>query len=615
MSTQEYTTSPPMTIPPELAILPQWVARKGKMLINAHTGAAASSTDPTTWGTPEEALAAVARYHLDGIGFVFTANDPYLFIDIDHCIDPATGKIAASAQAMGDRLPGYWEISTSGTGLHGIVRAIKPGDRCRTGNVEMYDQGRFMVWTGRTLPGCETIRNAQAAVTALYHEVFPPEAPRPEPKQPTFSGGNHTNDEIIEAASRVSGEKFRRLHAGDITGYPESQTNKGFSSEADGALAMILCGYTEHDDQVADIMRTSGLSRRKFDRADYLSRTIASARARQNWWYEWDRPTGAPAANPIRQDAFGGGDHADEGDTCPAQLAEARARIRELKATVQQQADTITTLRERVRLGDEREGVYRNTKLSAARQTGAALATLFQTDRQRRDGPDPGLTYRMPLAKLADRTGLSEETCSKHLKQLAQYRTEDGAPVLRAETFEIPFSVDPSTGEITTQHREVWIAPGVEPSAFGHVLATLTPKEAPKHGGPADRNVCPDHPFAGTVKRVRTIRKVTHECAECARVLDRYETPLGKPSTTFTPAPKPMPQDAFADDSGHQSDGDPMPQHAASTTTHSVGKDLSGKMRHSSPLLNPEPSDSRPMPPGVAGDDPYTNAGYVRGAP
>jgi len=216
----------------------------------------------------------------------------------------------------------------------------------------------------------------------------------------------------------------------------------------------------------------------------------------------------------------------------------------------------------------------------------------------------------MPLAKLAERTGLSEDTCSKHLKQLATYRTDDGAPVLHTETREIPFSVNQSTGEITTQHREVWIGSGVEPSAFGYVLAALTPDSAPKHGGAPDRNACPDHPFAGVIRRTKTTRKVTRECAHCNTILNVTVVPIGTPTAEFIPASAPTQHHASGHESDDPSQQPPMPQHAASTTNHTPDENLSSKMRHS-----PLPSEEHPSGygngrDGVAGDDTWTNAGW-----
>src|SRR5690606_6781009 len=101
-----------------------------------------------------------------GIGFVFTAADPFAFVDLDDCADPDTGTWKPHALAITARLPGAWEISQSGKGLHGVgyvsdkaTLANKrrkfsdaEGNRC-----ECYTAGRFMAiggagWTGEPSP-------------------------------------------------------------------------------------------------------------------------------------------------------------------------------------------------------------------------------------------------------------------------------------------------------------------------------------------------------------------------------------------------------------------------------------------------------------------------------
>ena len=252
-----------------------------------------------------------------------------------------------------------------------------------------------------------------------------------------------------------------------------------------------------------------------------------------------------------------------------------------------------------MRLADEREAVWRNTKLGAARQTGAALVSLFREERPKERGTTT--PYRMPLAKLADRTGLDEGTCSKHLQQLAKYRTADDTPVLHIDTRDILRSVNQETGEVIGPHKEVWVGPGVESSAFGYILAALKPADAPKHGGKPDRNVCANHPIAGTIRRTTTTRKVTYECAECRTVLDTTTVPIGRSSEQFIPAPAPMQQDAFAPETGAPVTARPIQQDAGTMGNHMVS-DLSGKMQHRSSFAEVDPPELWNPPPGWEDD-------------
>ena len=62
-------------------------------------GALASSTDSATWSTFDDVRAAYEAGGFDGVGFVFTADDPFVGIDLDGCRDAATGELAPWAQA------------------------------------------------------------------------------------------------------------------------------------------------------------------------------------------------------------------------------------------------------------------------------------------------------------------------------------------------------------------------------------------------------------------------------------------------------------------------------------------------------------------------------------
>jgi hypothetical protein len=76
----------------------------------------ASSSDPTSWSSYENAVAAAV--HGDGVSYVLTPEDPFAAIDIDHVRDPITGTIENWAQRFLDRAShSYAEISPSGTGL------------------------------------------------------------------------------------------------------------------------------------------------------------------------------------------------------------------------------------------------------------------------------------------------------------------------------------------------------------------------------------------------------------------------------------------------------------------------------------------------------------------
>jgi putative DNA primase/helicase len=160
-------------IPAELRDRAQWVAWKltkrkqdkkpTKLPFDPATGRIASSTDPSTWGTLEQALARLAQGGYDGIGFVFAEDDPYTGIDLDYALDEA-GELEPWARPIVERFPSYAERSPLGRGLHIIVKGTVPdgqGHRVPLKKtalwldgahpeaaVEMYSSGRFFTMTG-----------------------------------------------------------------------------------------------------------------------------------------------------------------------------------------------------------------------------------------------------------------------------------------------------------------------------------------------------------------------------------------------------------------------------------------------------------------------------------
>ncbi|WP_146049656.1 DUF5906 domain-containing protein [Novosphingobium sp. HII-3] len=131
-----------------------------KVPFDPKTGLPASVNDPGTWADHATAIAAHAAGGCNGIGFVFTESDPFVFVDLDDCADPTTGQWNAQAQAIMAALPGAWEVSQSGKGLHGVGRLLDPAQlahkRRKFNGVEVYPHARFMAigggrWYGEPL--------------------------------------------------------------------------------------------------------------------------------------------------------------------------------------------------------------------------------------------------------------------------------------------------------------------------------------------------------------------------------------------------------------------------------------------------------------------------------
>jgi putative DNA primase/helicase len=141
----------------------------------------------------------------------------------------------------------------------------------------MYDRARFFTITGVTLAGTPPeLTDITEALTALHAEVFDQSKKKEPPHGAPVGPGVDDDDKLIERASRgKSGEKFKALFGGDISGY-RSQ------SEADLALCNHLSFHTNGDAHRIDRMfRRSGLFRAKWDEqhgaSTYGEKTIEKA--------------------------------------------------------------------------------------------------------------------------------------------------------------------------------------------------------------------------------------------------------------------------------------------------------------------------------------------------
>lgn len=133
----------------------QWVRhtdRKVPLSVTAGKATVASSTAPETWTTYRTAARSTAGA---GLGFVLTAADRLVCIDLDHAL--AGGELLPWAREIVDRLPStYIEVSPSGRGLHIWGRGVVGrGRRIRRGEaaVELYDRERYICMTRNPFEG------------------------------------------------------------------------------------------------------------------------------------------------------------------------------------------------------------------------------------------------------------------------------------------------------------------------------------------------------------------------------------------------------------------------------------------------------------------------------
>lgn len=264
-------------IPSEMLAFNQWVvwaleprpgSDKPTKMPYTKTGQRASVSDPSTWMSYHDAVTYLIQSRIagneavQGIGFVLTKADPFVFIDLDKTDEP--GNIELQRQIKEAFANTYMEFSPSGEGVHIIARGgIESGKR--KFSCEMYDSDRYMTVTGNMIGDCRTISGEyQHVIDSLWVHLGGVAG-----RQTTIVGRNeperYSDDVLIEKASNAkNGALFRDLWEGKWEQHYSSQ------SEADYALGAIIGFYSENDTQIVRLFRRSGLGQRhKALRDDY----------------------------------------------------------------------------------------------------------------------------------------------------------------------------------------------------------------------------------------------------------------------------------------------------------------------------------------------------------
>lgn len=325
----EFSSSGLDQIPAGLRERAQWVCwkyaeRKGrrtKVPVCAR-GGPASATDLATWATFEEASGAAGTDPgIAGVGFVFTADDGLVGIDLDGCIGD-DGELVPSARGIIESIDSYTEVSPSGRGVKIFVQGAKPaGARCRSKAIEgfkeaeVYSEGRFFTVTGRHVAGTpRAVNGRQPQIEALCARLWPSRREAARGRAADGGGFHGDDDALVErAGSARNGGLFRALWGGDTS------QHGGDDSAADLALCNILAFWTGKDPGRVDrLFRLSGLMRDKWDERhgerSYGQMTIDRAIADCGEAYKPARRSRKPPSAPAPE---GGDDDGPPGDGAP----------------------------------------------------------------------------------------------------------------------------------------------------------------------------------------------------------------------------------------------------------------------------------------------------------
>lgn len=260
---------------------------------------------PNTWHTFEEAQIFCAanmgktlpgmRGPISGVGILIQETSFLVGVDFDSVVE-TDGTLAQWAYPLIQELRRitYCEISPSGKGIRAFIQGKKPSGRCRRGDLEIYDDVRFLTVTGHKLDGCPNEAGSGPAAQAIIDKLiaYITQASKPistkretqnrAPARPQGQPELMTDSELIAKARQArNGRQFSALFDGDISAYPSA-------SEADQALCNMLAFWTDKDAGRMDyLMRQSGLLKdperlAKWDKvhsqgATYGEMTIAKA--------------------------------------------------------------------------------------------------------------------------------------------------------------------------------------------------------------------------------------------------------------------------------------------------------------------------------------------------
>jgi primase-polymerase (primpol)-like protein len=195
------------TIPAELIARVQLVCwwyeqdKNGKWtkpLIIPGTKSNASHSNKKHWRSFTEAYTAYMQSPTsaggiyDGIGYVFSKDDPYVGGDIDNSLDMERVPLTCA------------EISPSGNGIKFIAKGTIAKGR-KTAKGELYSKQRFFTITGNVLPGHETITECQEAVEAFAASLGTPKTLK------NGTAGSGSRAELAAQIPEADWEAGRRL--------------------------------------------------------------------------------------------------------------------------------------------------------------------------------------------------------------------------------------------------------------------------------------------------------------------------------------------------------------------------------------------------------------------
>lgn len=286
---------------------PEHPGKTFKYPLNVWTGQRHDAHDSGIWlDAPTACQIATAWGAGYCVGFTFTEQDPFFFVDVDNCLDPATGQWTPIVAELSAALPGAaCEISQSGRGLHFFGTGQAPADRRKkdiTNKLfDLYTEKRFAALTGAGIVGDITTEHT-AALHALTEKwlkrVTTAAGQDVEWTTGPVAGWNGPADDeqLLRRAMQSHSARaafgpaasFADLWECNVDVLAQAYPPDGNgalpydASRADRALAQHLAFWTGKDcERIRRLMFQSGLVREKWERESYVYATILGAVAVQ----------------------------------------------------------------------------------------------------------------------------------------------------------------------------------------------------------------------------------------------------------------------------------------------------------------------------------------------
>lgn len=282
------------------------VGKTDKFPIDYRTQVIANAHNPEIWLEGKNAVEIAKYFGSDyGVGFVFTENDPFWFLDIDECLSESKTEWSALALSLINAFPGALiEVSNSKRGLHIIGSGKAPEHHCKniSLNLEFYTAGRFVALTGINASGSAAGDYSIVLdwlVTNYFSSKISTVISNEWNINPCDQWNGPEEDTVLinralqsQSSKNIFGNKasFKDLWEANASvlalTYPDPTRDLRYDeSSADAALAQHLCFWTGNNhDRIRRLMLQSALNREKWNREDYLPRTIRSACGRQKEW-------------------------------------------------------------------------------------------------------------------------------------------------------------------------------------------------------------------------------------------------------------------------------------------------------------------------------------------